>query len=556
MTSTLRIQSAGRSMVTMRTIWLTISVALFIGIVAITDGPSLHFSFLLDDCDAILSVLRTPYRDLFLTRHDGGYYRPLTFALFKAVADLTSSTPTAGVSPVPYHALALSLHTLNGVLLTLLAERWIGRWPATLAGILFLVFPFSYQAVEIVGATAHLLATAAIFLMLLCWFGSQKTRGPVRIALCAGATLAGASAPGFHETGLLALPLLLAARLFGADPGQRPPRRLQWYTEQLGLPWSAFVAGAHALYIVLWVLLPSGRPLRLSDTLPNFAFWLQAVTFPVTRLLAFVPLPASVTPLLLVSVTGALTLVIALALAWAGGMGRLSALAVACSAAAFTPSALSLSAAYVANGPRLLYTAAPGIAVFWAALFPASACFPRGRRLVQIMLFALVLLAIFQSVSFLRIRTDMGRIGREDQEEIVAFVAEHPGVPVAVVDAPTYFLPRNPEFLLGNLMHHAQAHFHGFDKLIAVRSGLDQQRPVVTLVDRSDDHDWPYRVAYHGQATSAAELAALQRTGWAIAVVQYRDGHVRVEELPLPRTAVFDRLHRAADQDVSNRSGA
>jgi len=534
MTSTLRIQSAGRSMVTMRTIWLTISVALFIGIVAITDGPSLHFSFLLDDCDAILSVLRTPYRDLFVTRHDGGYYRPLTFALFKAVADLTSSTPTAGVSPVPYHALALSLHTLNGVLLTLLAERWIGRWPATLAGILFLVFPFSYQAVEIVGATAHLLAVAAVLLMLLCWLHGRTTRRFARTALRASAMLAGACAPGFHETGLLAFPVLLCASLFGVSPAEGRARRLRCDAERLGLPWRGCVAGAHLLYGALWTLLPSGRPLQLTDTLPNFAFWLQAATFPITRLLTFARLPVWATPLSIVSVTGTLTLALVLTLAWVRGKGRLAVLSLLSSAAAFTPSAVSLSAAYVANGPRLLYTAAPGIAVFWAALLSIVPRLHRGRTLLACVLSTLLGLAVFQSVSFLRTRADMGRLGSEVQEGIVVFVNQHPGSPVAVLDAPTFFFPRRPEFLLGNLMHHAQAHFHGFDKLLAVRSGLDQQRPVLTLVSRSDDTGWPYRVAYHGRATSAAELSALQRTGWAIAVLEFRDRHVNVQELAPP----------------------
>jgi len=514
-----------------RAFWLTASGALFALVTFVTYGPAVRFSFLLDDCDAILSVLRTPYQDLLLTRHDGGYYRPLTFVLFKLLADLTRSTPSGGVSPVPYHVLEVTLHALNSFFLTALAARWVGRWPATLAGLLFLVFPFSYQAVEIVGATAHLLATAAVSLMLLCWFRARRAQGRSRTILLICATLAGASAPGFHETGVLALPVFIVACLIGASSDRQHRRDFRCSARRLGLPWSAIVAGAHLLYFAIWLHLPNGRPLAVTDVLPNSIVWLQAATFPVTRLLTLRPLPLSARPFLLVSAIGSLTLALTLALARIGRTARLAALSLVCSAAAFVPSALSLSAAYVANGPRLLYTAAPGIALYWATLVAATSQLGRARRLLTFALLSLVVLALVQSVVFLRTRTEMGRVGSEVQEGVVTFVADHPGTPIAVIDAPTYFLPRRPEFPLGNLMHHAQAHFHGFDKLVAVRLGLSQQRPVLTLITRSDDDSWPYRVAYHGRATSLAELTALQRTGWAIAVVDFEQGHVRVSEL-------------------------
>lgn len=111
-----------------------------------------------------------------------GFYRPLTFLVWKLLRSLQGSfhAPTL-------HGLNLALHLLNAFLVWGLINRRVRKAGWLVGGasaLLFLLYPFSYQAVPWVGPLTHLLVTT-ITLGSLCLYriADSRTFSLLRILL-------------------------------------------------------------------------------------------------------------------------------------------------------------------------------------------------------------------------------------------------------------------------------------------------------------------------------------------------------------------------------------
>ncbi len=103
-----------------------------------------------------------------------GYYRPLTMSVWK-VGDLILGRN----EPALFHLLNLLLHALNATLTGYVAWRvWQGRGRfafALLVCLLFLTYPFSYQAVPSTSSLSKPLhATLVLTSVLLYWEGRRR----------------------------------------------------------------------------------------------------------------------------------------------------------------------------------------------------------------------------------------------------------------------------------------------------------------------------------------------------------------------------------------------
>jgi hypothetical protein len=113
--------------------------------------------FFFDDLDHFEFIWSHDLGEIWASSGGFPYYRPLGGTLWWALSELCGRN-----NPVPHHALNLLLFLLSGLLAGWLADKlwnrpnatpnWPRRWLATT---LFLLFPFSYQAVPWIGAVYH-----------------------------------------------------------------------------------------------------------------------------------------------------------------------------------------------------------------------------------------------------------------------------------------------------------------------------------------------------------------------------------------------------------------
>ncbi|MDW8060557.1 MAG: hypothetical protein RMK01_10835 [Thermomicrobium sp.] len=470
--------------------------------------PSVSLSFLMDDSYDLIMARRSSYQELLLAPVPGSsYYRPLSFVLFKVVADLRG-----GTEPWQYRTLAVLLHAVNALLLAAIVRRFAGSLAALASGVLFATFPFAYQALQVVGALPHVLVTTCFLAGALAWSigGTRPARraSPWYALAAAAATLA----PGFHETGALSGALLL---LLSAARGRVVNR------ESLSaLPWIlvALVADLAAVWAWFWGLdKPDARPATPIDRLENVAFWLQAAAYPVTRQLALLFDAAWLARHAWMAVAAAALggLGVALAVSWRGGRVRLAACTLLLGFLVFVPAILFLPyRGYVEDGPRLLYPATPAVAAFWGLLPAAALRWRRARRLAIAATSCLLGVAVLQGAAFVVRRTELAQRASAAQEAVVAVARSNPGRPLLVVNGPAWLALHRYEYPLGHYGVVAQPPYHGYDALLEARLG--RRQPVLSLAVEPSRSlpEWTYWP--HGRPGTRAELAALRYSGWLV----------------------------------------
>ncbi|MCM8745524.1 hypothetical protein NET03_03165 [Thermomicrobium sp. CFH 73360] len=478
-------------------------------------GPTLRFSFLLDDSYDLIVVRQTSYQELLLRPLPGfSYYRPLTFILYKFIHDLWD-----GTEPSHYHLFSILLHALNALLLALLVRRVAGIVAAALSASLFIAFPFAYQAVQIVCSLPHLLVTTALLGMLVLWeLGTEELGHTGRLLRCTAITAA-LAAPGFHETGVLSGTLLVAWSIWRSHAGWR--RALQRNSG-----WLIPALFGNGTYLALWFWgfdKPGSRPVTLLDRLENLGFWSQAVAYPLTRQLTTLLDTGWLARHSWQAVIGTALVggTVALIFHTLGTQLRLALGTLGLSLLTFLPAILFLPYhGYVEDGPRLLYPAAPGIAAFWGLLPRAGWHWRQGRWLGAMLGMLVIVITLTQSIAFLERRTELGLLASHAQEAVVATARANPHWPLAVVHAPAWLALHHYEYPLGHFGMNAQPEYLGFDALLEARLGWRQ--PVQSLViGPPPDQGW-YTIGPHGRPGNQAQLDALRLSGWVICDIQPR----------------------------------
>ena len=135
-------------------------------------GFSVRLPFFSDDLVHFRWLSATDLVGIWTSARALGYYRPLSFTLWKLLWALQ-----AGYHAPTMHALNIGVHALNSLLvLALLSglERKRNLLLGLTAAILFSLFPFSYQAVPWVGSLSHPLATALILGALVLGWQRQR----------------------------------------------------------------------------------------------------------------------------------------------------------------------------------------------------------------------------------------------------------------------------------------------------------------------------------------------------------------------------------------------
>src|SRR4051812_4531489 len=159
--------------------------------------PALRIGLLSDDYALLMWARR-----LELAPHDWGQLRPLPILAWWAVAQATSVSRT----PAALHALNITLHGVNALLVYVLAGRFTtARFAPLAAGALFLTMPISVEPVAWGSGVFDVMMTTFALLLGVVATSRRELRLADQ-ALCVVLTVA---MIGAKETGVIAGPLLL-----------------------------------------------------------------------------------------------------------------------------------------------------------------------------------------------------------------------------------------------------------------------------------------------------------------------------------------------------------
>jgi hypothetical protein len=482
-----------------------VGAAGLLAVLALAYGYALGLPLFLDDLVHYRWLEAQSLAGVWRSARVIGYYRPLTFTVWKVMRAVLG-----WYRPGPLHAVNVLLHGANALLVMALLWRRGGvgdRLVGWTAGLLFLLFPFSYQAVAWVGSLSHILATTLTLGALLAH--QRGRRAPALV-------LAGL-APFAHETGVLVAPLLVLLLLTGTER-----RDLLGALRESAPYWALSAVG-----LAVWLAVPKdvGQSwvLNLESRWQNAAYLSQGLAFPVAPLARTVLGATS-----RLNDLGAIALIVAPAVAlWAvllvsAGQGRLAALALGWYGGAAFPAWLVLGFYYVVDGPRLMYGASVGAALFWAAALGALAHRGPGRRTGAVAAgavgAALAVTGIWVGATFLATRADLYLQMGHVVDGLVRIAEEMPpGERLVAINVPWWIAPREATFALGHEGVTLVPPYTSTGDLLWLHTG--EERPVDALVVGRLRQEWRHWLTCDGREVGEAELAEALRGAGAVAVV-------------------------------------
>ena len=474
----------------------------------------LGFSYFLDDAFDLTRTEQESFWSLLSRPLPGyAYYRPIPFMIWKAVYDLTGRYDTTLL-----HLIPLLAHALSGWLLFMLLWRLTRSPWSLLPAVLFLLYPFSYQALEILGTLVHTLVTAEILAVLLLWYDGRTMRSPVRLGFAA---LLSGVALWTHEYGVVILPLLIGIEALLWLRERRVTRPTLWL-----IPPVIF----EGLYLWLWFTMdkPKTEHRTIVDVIHNVGFWLEGFAYPFTRQTGWLfgrlgGDPARI--VLLVAVVGILAGLVAY---FVRRRFWLPLIALTLGAIAFAPAAEALTTEYVLNGPRLLYVVAPAAAVFWGFLPSLRFSTAARTQLWRIVTLLITTVVLVQSLSFIQRRMTMLEYGTQVANGIIHEGELHPNGKLLFVNVPSWFAPKTQEFPLGHLGVQIEPDYIGLSRVIYAGSGVQVDAESYSLAP--DVSGWRYDFQPHGPAIDHNAVDAKLRAGATLVVVDLYHDALAVRE--------------------------
>jgi len=483
-------------------------------------GAALRFAFTFDDP---LDLPRAEGRSawsIFTSSAGYAYYRPIPFVVWKGLRAIQGSYNEATL-----HGLTLVCHLLAAWFLALLLRRLTGNWWGIVASILFITYPFSYQAAFGAHTLFHPLMTAALLLALLLYCAARDHRGGGTLPLWAGAIGAAVVGLWTHESGVVILPLVLGLELF---LGLRARPFVPVAAARRVLPFGVVTA----LFLLTWATVPKfARPDPWSPASlgANARFFLEGAIWPVAAQLNRLGGQFGFDPAGALWPTIVLTLLVLITLYVVGRRPWVPTLALAGTAIILFPAWLVLTWVYVEDAPRLLYPAAPAIAALWGLLpslrFPNRAFTWAWRSISLLLLLAVTV----QSLNFIGVRRDMWAEGTTLIHGVADTAVAWGDRPLLFLNVPAWFAPKNPEYPVGHVGLTALPGYVGLGRSIYIHRGI--QPPLESRGFYPDVNGWKYDFNTHGGPATLDEFAALIRQVDAVYAVEMRPEGARLRQL-------------------------
>ncbi len=381
-------------------------------------GDALRLPFFFDDMTHYIWLRGQTLTSIFVSAAGRPYYRPMQFFLWKVYESLTGVDTVVG-----YHALSLLVHAIDATLVVMLVKRLTRSnrwWPAIMAGLIFALFPFSYQVVTLPASFTHPMVALFALLTVLAY---DAYRTSARRRWIVAALICGVLAFGSNEGSLLLAGLIVLVEWQHSQSLAEFTRSGRWR-------WAA-VFGAMAVVYYLWYQsrphdVSNGFGLRSLETIiQNAIYALQGLTFPLQplgRVLMTTGVNDQIA-VLIIAIPTLLILASVLALTkrfkqFVFGAGWF----VVC----LTPPVLILSHDYFINAPRVLYLASIGAAWLWALTIDRAAGIIKPIELRRGFAVAFALIVLAPSLLFIRQRMDLHNLNAAPLNAALDVAAQAP----------------------------------------------------------------------------------------------------------------------------------
>lgn len=448
-----------------------------------------------------------------------GYYRPLTMSVWKVGHMLWGH-----YDPRLFHLINLFLHALNGVLAGYLgwrASKKAGRPAyALLTMLVFLTFPFSYQAVPSSSSLSKpLIATLVLGSVALYWDGRRK-HSTWRLIL---SLLAAFSAPFAYETGVMVPLAILSTEAYGYF------RREFERFSRLPALFMLLVWGV-ALPLIVRSMPATGASFHfpsLRSLWQNGVYFLEGLLFPITWVATSLERIVPLDRYWILTIVGCLGLAALLAFyLWAKQI-KLFLYATSWFLVAVLPLWLALDFSYVITSPRLLYLGAVGAALLWAGvpvfLWTSSAP-ARWWFKVLAVVSALVVLAF--SGAYVRDKMALAEtMAAPLWQAARAAQVEGNGASLLYVNVPAWIAPKEPTYRVGTEGLTFIPEYVRVQDFVYVNTGAEPE--ITAAMFDPAKRDWQAYVGYAGEELGWTALAEQIRQAGGVYVTTYGPAGLR-----------------------------
>ncbi|MHB9033511.1 MAG: hypothetical protein ACYC6L_10730, partial [Anaerolineae bacterium] len=290
---------------------------------------------------------------------------------------------------------------------------------------------------------------------------------------------------------------------------------------------------AAAIGLTIWLLVPKKAAsvdlLDLNRVWQNIVYFAQGFAYPVA------PLAIDVANKLSSSDLNAIVIsIFPWILAWSilgclAGKIRLVVLSIGWFIVAAAPACLMLGFDYVIDGPRLLYTASVGAALFWTIPLDVR-WHTRRRSIIGTTLAALVVVVTgFFSYRFIHEREAMYEQMRRAVSELeLTTIPENDDKPILLLNFPAWLAPKASTFLLGHEGVTLLPEYSTISDLLWLQTGEERKVNPVVLPDLQ--RSWVYHYVGVGKQESIDSIQAPLRAAQKVILTDYTSADIRLYE--------------------------
>ncbi|HEY4690583.1 MAG TPA: hypothetical protein VIK33_14815, partial [Anaerolineae bacterium] len=499
-------------------LYLGLAAALALSLALYLDTLSLPF--FQDDVIHIRWLSTHGILDPFLTAENLPTYRPLGESVMKLWWTILGHH-----DPAVLRLQNILMHALNAALIALLAlrvDRSERRYVvAGVAAVLFAVFPFAYQAVIWINVFFYPLGTLLLLLAALCYW-QARTKGSIRWLL--SAWLLCFLAPAEIEWGLMS-----GAILFGIEI-------VLWVQRRQPRLWRVGPIGGLAInvaFFVIWQIVPKfdysgGMKINLEAILQMSTYYLQGLIYPSAPLAAPLAGQLGLNDLNAVRVVGLISLLVVLGLLIRRRRAIIALAALGWFGLLVLPTLVTVDFDYVINSPRLLYPAAVGIVILWAAWI-AEVGLPRRWPLIQIVSVGAVLgLTLTHNIAFVQMEKRLYHLAEEPVHALAQVAQTTPGdADLLFVNLPSWLSPKWRDYAVGNHGVQFITGYASINDVIFAANGVDRPSRAVSFASLLSET--PYWLGLYGPKLEWEGLAQHLRESGDVYLAQYEAERISLQ---------------------------
>ena len=480
---------------------------------------TLSLPFFQDDVIHIRWLSTHGILDPFLTAENLPTYRPLGESLMKLWWMILGRH-----DPAILRLQNIVMHALNAALVAALAlriDRTDRRYAvAGLAALLFAAFPFAYQAVIWVNVFFYPLGTLLVLLVALSYWRARTT-GSIGWLLLTW--LLCFLAPAEIEWGLMSGAILAGLEIVWW--AQKRSARPWWFGPAVGL-------GINVVFFVMWQIAPkfdygSGMKINVEAILQMSTYYLQSLIYPVAPLAAPLVGQFGLNDLNAVRLVGLLTLIVVFGLLVRRKRAILALAALGWFGLLIFPALVTVDFDYVINSPRLLYPAAAGIVVVWAAWLAEVTAAGRWRE-ARLGAAAIGLgLVLAHNAAFLGMEKKLYHLAEAPVHALAKAARDAPGDDALLfVNLPSWLSPKLRDYAIGNHGVQFITGYAGINDVIFAYNGVDRFSRAVSFTNLLSET--PYWLGLYGPKLEWDGLAGYLRESGDVYLTQYGDARIRL----------------------------